>query len=477
MPASVMAARSISTDLLVEALGRWHGGGPLYQSLAHAIRALVMDGSLPLGARLPAERRLAIQLGTSRTTVSLAYSLLRAQRYLVSQRGSGSYTSLPDGQDRVRTIGWTPDPQGCGENLDLTITALPAPSPDMAIATAQALVELPRYITGHGYDPGGLMGLRVAIAEAHSRRGLATAPDQIMITNGALHGLWLMLQLVVDSGARVLTECPTYPNALDAIRGARGRAVPLHVTVDEWRPEPVTDAIRRLRPRLVYVIADFHNPTGRLMPEDSRAALVSAAERTGTLVVSDEATTDLGLGGVTVPPSLACYGGPRSVVTLGTMSKSFWGGLRIGWVRAAPATIRRLSELRAAQDLASSVMDQLTAEQLLGRAATIICERRELLTHRRDFMAAALARHVPQWRFRLPPGGMALWVDLGVPAAKALTQAASRMGVHLVPGGRFSVCPGMLDNFIRIPYTAPEPVLAEAAGRLAQAWARARADD
>src|SRR6185437_4081849 len=464
----VTAIRSVSADLLVDALGNWQHNQPRYQSLAATIRSLVTSGFLPLDTRLPAERRLAERLGVSRTTISLAYSLLRSESYLYSRGGSGSYISIPFDQEQIRLIGWTPDVRAEGNDIDLTIAALPAPEPEITAASRDAIAELPAHTAAHGYDSAGLPSLREAVAKRFCQRDLPTSPDQIMITNGALQALWLAVRLATGPGERVLTQCPTYPNALDVIRAIKGRPVPIHM--DEWRPDALTAAIRQVNPRVAYVIADFHNPTGQVMPEDSRAALVSCAEQTDTLVISDETLADLAIDDRPMPLPVAAWGAAGRVVTIGSVSKTFWAGLRIGWVRADPSTIQRLTELRATVDLGTPIVDQLIAKHLLDRATDIMPKRLASLASHRDLLAGELSSRLPGWRFTVPSGGLMLWIDLGSPVAKRLAAAARRKGVHLIPGERFGISPGTLENFIRIPYTLPEPMLAEAVRRLAHIW-------
>jgi DNA-binding transcriptional MocR family regulator len=148
------------------------------------------------------------------------------------------------------------------------------------------------------------------------------------------------------------------------------------------------------------------------------------------------------------------------------MSKGFWAGLRIGWIRAAPATVARLVGARASLDLAGPVIEQLASAELLARADAILPARRAELRARRDALAAALP---PAWHAPLPPGGLTLWVELDAPRSTALAAVADRHGVRVAAGPRFGV-DGAFERFVRLPYTLPEPVLAEAAARLQLAW-------
>jgi DNA-binding transcriptional MocR family regulator len=235
----------------------------------------------------------------------------------------------------------------------------------------------------------------------------------------------------------------------------------------------VEATLRQAAPRLAYVIADHHNPTGHVATAAERAALVDAARRTGTLVVVDETLAELTLdplavAGPGVAP-VAAYDAGGSVVTIGSASKTWWGGLRVGWVRATPEVVRDLSAVRATGDLATAVLEQLVVAQLLGQGEEPLRARRRLLAEQRDAALAALADSLPAWRVARPAGGLSLWAELPDPASSALAVAAARHGVHLAPGPRFGV-DGTLERFVRVPFALPAPVLREAIRRLATAY-------
>src|SRR5438067_3807078 len=277
---------------LARLLGRWQGGRstPDYQALAATVRGLLTDGRLSLGVRLPAERDLALALGISRTTVSAAYRTLRESGHLTSRRGAGSWTTMPGGA-RVGHHGlWTPESDT--DLLDLGSAALPAP-PQLAAAAAEALDDLPRYLSGPGYLPSGLVELRAAVAQLFAARGLPTGPDQIMITSGVQHALDLALRLLVPAGQPVLVESPTYPNALAAIVGRRGRVLTHGLADSGWDADLLLATLRQNRPRLAYLVPEFQNPTGHLMDARLRERLAAAAHAAGTDLIVDESFVEL----------------------------------------------------------------------------------------------------------------------------------------------------------------------------------------
>jgi DNA-binding transcriptional MocR family regulator len=447
------------------------GRRPEYVVLANAVRGLLIDGRLALGVRLPAERELAASLGISRTTVTAAYRELRDSGHLSSRRGAGSWTALPAGH-RVGTSGlWTPSDDA--SLIDLGCAAMPAPA-ELAEAATDAIADLAPYTLGAGYQPMGLPVLREVIAAQYTARGLPTDPDQVMVTGGVQQALDLLLRLLVAPGQRALVETPTYPNALSAFTASRARISAYAIGPEGWDEDLLLSTVRAAQARVAYLIPDFHNPTGHLMQTALRERLPSAAHAAGTDLIIDESFVDLALdetlADAAMPPSVAAFDRSARVLTIGGMSKPYWGGLRIGWVRGAAPLIARLAAARVGVDMASPVLDQLVAVQLLRRRDAIVTARRRQLLARRNTLAAALRAELPEWRFVLPGGGMVLWVELDAPVSSALARSAEELGVRVAPGPRFGA-DGTMERFMRLPYTLPEADLVEAVRRLAAARA------
>lgn len=424
-------------------LAPWSGGRPLFPALASGVRALALDGRLAVGVRLPSERSLADALGVSRTTVSAVYDELRAQGWVRSAHGAGTHLAWP-APASVRPDTEADEPAVA---VDLTVASMPAPS-RLLDAVQAATADLVPLLAGHGLHPFGLPALRRAVAEHLGRRGLATDPDQVMITGGALAGWDLLLRTVTRPGQRVLVEQPTYPAVLDAVRAHHLRPLALPVDAGGWGTPPRGGAV------LAHVTPDAQNPTGLLADADQRRALLAALERAGAgAVVVDETFADLVLDG---PAPVPLGGLHDRVITLGSMSKAFWAGLRVGWVRADPALLRRLAQQRASVDLAGPVLDQLVAARLLADAETLLDERRAWLRDSRDALVAALARHLPAWEVEVPRAGLVLWVAMPAPSATRLASHALDLGLRLSAGPRFTLN-GTADRWLRLPFTlAPD---------------------
>lgn len=467
-----MATRVIGASSLARDLGRWRSADeddsrksvrPAYLALAEGIRLLIHDGRAPLGVALPSERDLAGTLGVSRTTITSTYSLLREHGYLISRQGSRSTVALPpavqhDGTRPARSIvAMMTQPEL--PTVDMTYAAMAAPM-EMQDAYSAALQGIPAYLGTHGMDPVGVLPLREAIARRYTERGLPTEPDQILVTLGAQHGLRLLLNVLTAPAARVLIDHPTYPNAIEAIRdvGARPVPVPLRPESPEsgWDLDGIRSAARQTAATLAYLVPDYNNPTGLLLDADGRAELAAIARETRMTVVIDESMVDLNLDNATPPPPVAAFARGTEVVTIGSASKSFWGGLRVGWIRTNQSLITKLLNIRSTVDLGTPVMDQLATSYLLEQADTILTRRRDQLRAQRTALVEALAEQLPEWRIDLGGGGMSVWAQLPAPVSTALAATAPNHGVLLAAGPRFGV-QGAFERFLRLPFTHQEP--------------------
>lgn len=440
---------------------------PAYVGLADALIELIGDGRIGLDVRLPSERDLTEALGVSRTTVTRAYAHLRDHRYAEARQGSGTFTRVPHGQARVHDRVLTPGiARGDLDAIDLNCAAASAP-PGIAAAFAEAAVELPAYLGGHGYFPAGLPALQAAIAATYDARGLPTDPDQVMVTAGALAAAAIVGQAFSGPRDRVLVESPVYPNATEAIRfsGARLKAMP--VDPGGWDLDAVGAALREARPTLAYLVPDFQNPTGHLMSETQRATYADHLRASGTVAVVDEAHQALALDGQEMPRPFAAF--DDRTITLGSASKAYWGGLRLGWIRAPHGAMERLTTARLALDLGAPVMEQLVLTRLLASGDDVVERHRDRLREQRDALLSALAEHLPSWRWHRPSGGLAVWCELPHGSGTAVSVEAERRGVVVAPGPVFAA-EGGLDRFVRIPWSKPPAELAEAVRRLAAAW-------
>ncbi|MFH9670831.1 PLP-dependent aminotransferase family protein [Streptomyces sp. NPDC017405] len=447
----------------VAALGDWRTRSePLARALAAAVREAVIDGRLPAGTRLPSERELARALRLSRGTVVAALSLLRADGWLRTRHGSGSAVRLP-ARLTERTSPWSLDRGGApGADLDLTLAVTAAPHDAYRAALARAAELSGPLLVDSGTATVGLPRLRALLADRYTRAGLATRPEQILVTAGAQAALTLLLdQLHTDRTAPVLVENPAYPGALAVLRARRARLLPLPVTTpDGWDTAHLAATVRRHRPRLAYLVPDFHNPTGAHMDTATRREVAALADRHELTVIADETMRELDLR---TPPGTEPHLAGARVIQIGSTSKILWSGLRVGWLRATAELVRqlRLNPLQA--QLAPPPLEQLIAAELLGAPLPdLLADRRARLRAQRDHLAGLLAG--TGWTYTVPAGGLTLWLRLDGtgPRATDLAARAAARGLALTPGPRFAADRTTLTRHLRLPFTATPETLTRA---------------
>jgi DNA-binding transcriptional MocR family regulator len=467
-------AMKVSAQRVVSLLGAWAAGpGPLYERLARALAAAMDRGELGAGAVLPTERELARRLAVSRTTVVGAYGLLKDERRLESRQGRGTWVAGPAGGPSAERAFSTELYAGIlgGDDglIDLTAACPPPTSIVAEVVERTSGPALASVIGGRGYLPAGLPALREAIAAHLEGEGLPTQPDQVLVTSGAQQAMVLVSQMLGEPGQTVLVEEATFPGILDVARGAGMR--PVGIPLDEGGivPGALEDLLERVRPRFAYLIPSHQNPTGSVLSAARSRRVAELAARYRVPVVEDHALRQLLLDDRPLPPPIATHGGEGSVLTIGSVSKVLWAGLRVGWIRAPRPTIERLMRLKITADLGSAVIAQNVAAALMPRMAEAIEERRRFLRDGHDTMTASLSEHLPDWSWTPPRGGCTLWVRMPHGDARGFAQVAQRCGVAVVPGQVLSAEGGHADR-LRLPFVHDPPVIAEAVRRLARAW-------
>ncbi|TVL88610.1 PLP-dependent aminotransferase family protein [Streptomyces sp. SAJ15] len=470
---------------LVELLpDNWAHHGALYRGLADALARLIDEDDLVPDARLPSERGLAAALSVSRSTVVAAYDELRAAGVLVSRRGSGTRVVRQAGGGRSR-----PDhrllrgaadsvfarlSQGPGSVISLAYAA-DAGAPELVDALQEVMAQdLPHLLEGAGYHPRGLPGLRERIAAHLTGLGLPTAPEAVVVTTGAHQAIALAARMYLRAGSTVVVESPSWPGCFDLFSGLGARVVGVPLDEEGMRPDLLAATLDECRPDLLFVMPCYHNPTGRLMSAARRRRIVELAGRHGVVVIEDLAYSGRLGPAAELPPPMSAFAAPDDeVLTIGSLSKSVWGGLRVGWVRADVPVAARLARHKALADLGTPALDQAIAARLLPRLAELEHTRAQSAARRLRHLTGLLAGSVPDWRWDPPDGGSALWIELPGVDARVFAQVALRHGVEVVPG-RATDPSGRHDTYIRLPFTYPVDVLTEAVGRLARAWADLR---
>ena len=465
----------------LQMLGDWaRGEGPLYLRLAGAIRAGIERGDLAAGVRLPAQRVLARWLEVSRTTVVMAYESLSAEEWLEGRQGSGTTVrrsaarapATRRGAAAVlssRNVVFRGLVERSGAEIEFTgahFDGMPEVFDQVWKEARPDLVKLQR---SHGYLPLGLPDLRAAIAAHLEGAGLPTRVEQVLVTSGAQQAIALVANLLIEAGDPVLLEDPTYLGAIDAFASFGARLIGVPLAPEGLRAEAVREAVARTSPRLLYLVPTGHNPTGDVLPESTRRGILRGLEGSGVVVVEDMTLADLTLD-ARVPPPLAAFTRDVPVLTVGSLSKLFWGGLRVGWIRGPEPLIARLSRLKVVSDLSSSLVSQAVAIHVLERARELTTIRRRQVKSGLEHAVRLLGKHLPDWTYRRPAGGLSLWVRIPAGDVAELGELALRRGVAIVPGTVNSP-EGRWPDHLRLPFVSSPGTMEEGLRRIADAWA------
>lgn len=353
--------------------------------------------------------------------------------------------------------------------------ASPLVLPDLTREAANALSRY-RSETLQYAPRAGLPELRSWIAEHMRADGAVVNSENILITNGAKHALELVCRALLDEGDAVVVTAPTYFSAIPILRSYGAH----FIEVDQDQDGMDVDALaalleqrrrdRQPRPKFIYDVPDFHNPTGVTMTLARRKTLIALAARHAIAIVEDSPYRKVRFEGESVP-SLKSLDDAGVVIHLGTFAKLVAPGLRVGWVAAAPALIARMAQLKT--DAGSSPLTQRIILEFCtasGRLGAHIRAVQEQYRANRDHMIAALQHVSPQLSFTKPLGGYYLWLMLP-PAVSGdeLAAAAQRAGVIAIAGSRFYATSdaGHPRNRLRVAYShASLEEIDEGVGRL-----------
>ncbi len=341
----------------------------------------------------------------------------------------------------------------------------PAPEtfPTDALADIAAEVIRTDAATALQYAPTpGLPGLRDVLTERiAATQGRRPADDELLVTSGGIDALALIGRALLDQGDLVGVEAPTYLGAITAFRGYEAEICEIDVDLSPGEAAGIdVDALDGLlragrRPKLIYVIPDHHNPTGVGLGADKRARLVELCRHHGILLIEDVAYRELG-DDATAPPSLWSLG-PDVVVQMGTFSKTFFPGVRLGWAVGPAAVVAEMVTAKQNSDQCAGALGQRLVEEHIRRGGydAQLPRSRALYRERRAAMLDACAAHLPPGvTWTRPSGGFFTWLTgPGAFDAAATTGRAEAAGVAYVPGAPFYAGAGRGTNQIRLAYS------------------------
>jgi len=450
------------------------GHGSLARRLAHGLRHLVLAGVFPSGWQLPPERMLATRLSVSRTTITQALDELRGEDLLQSVQGSGTYVTGP------------PDAAPLGTRIAEHLVS--GPGIDLAKGEAPDLSHLPPIgldmaqlnatCGGAAVNAAGLPAMRRAVAGLYNHGGITgqprtTAPQQIHVTAGSHQGSYLLLSALAARGRTVAVAEWSYPGIFDVLAGCRLRAAPVRLDRSGMVPAALDDVIRRERPAAVYVQAGPQIPTGQTARLARVRALARVLDQHGVPVIEDTTVAAVDFSGTASMVADHCR--TAMVASTGSLSKTCWSGIRLGWIRAPLAILEKTVLRHLGSDLGPSIPSQLLALELLPHLDTIAAERRQRLAVAVDSALEQLNRVLPDASLTRPDGGSILWLRLPVPDTAPLVDDARRYGVRVAPGSihRADKAPG---PFLRVDVDRHPELVREGIDRLARAWEQVRTD-
>ena len=448
---------------------------PLYVQLCDQLRALVHGGDLRPGDRIPASRELAQHLGVHRTTVANAYAELESEGLIEGHVGRGTFiranwrplqiappppSLVPGGAIRWESL--FADERG-DDALDRLLRAMPASGISFVVAHPPAesfpLAEMRsccnavlrregarilQYGATDGYPP-----LRKALLELLRTEGLQAREENLLITDGCQQALDLICKAFLRPGDAVILENPTYPGTIALLNAARARCLGVPVRTEDGPGATLgldLDALEQTlaanRVKLMFLMPDFHNPTGLSMSLAARRRLLEIASKHQVPIVEDHIYARL-LGRGERLPSLKQLDRANVVMQTDSVSKIAFPGLRLGWMVAPANVIERLRVVKQSTDLHTDQLSQAVVAEFTRRGLLVrhVERVRKMCGSRLAATEEALVRHMPaETRWTHPTGGMSIWLELppGFDANELLVRARER-GVVFAPGRYFYV--------------------------------------
>jgi len=473
---------------------------PVYLQISRSIKDMILKGTLPENFRLPPERTLAGSLGVHRTTVINAYRELKSDGLVDSHVGRGTAvlggarpeSKAPDfaalrWSQLIRASAAETQDQLLRDLLDLTdhsgviILSLGLPAPELIP------VDTVRRISAEVLEEGGpsallhsptegLASLRSALARLMQNRGIPCPSSEVLVTSGSQQAIDILARVFVDPGDPIVVEEPSYFGALRAFRAAQARLIGVPTDAKGMRTDMLEALLARQRPKFIYTLPTYQNPSGALMSMDRRRHLLELAYRYRVPIVEDDLYCDLRYEGEAIPP-IKALDRNGFVIYVSSFSKILFPGLRVGWMAAPSDIARQIVLTKQVIDLHTTTFGQMVMERFLrgGAFEKHVRSVRAEYERRRDTMDEALRAHMPRGvSWEKPHGGFYFWCRFpGSVSRSLLLTLARETGVSYLPG---SACfpRDTVDNYIRLNFSLTRPeLLSEGVARLAAAFRRA----
>lgn len=472
---------------------------PIYMQIKEQIQRMILTNKIPPGYSLPPERKLAAMLGVNRSTVLKAYQELKAYGFIDSHIGKGTFVLRVGHENNLRparqinTISWYQffnkrfsemnesiissimDISG-GSNMISFAGGIAAPElyPIKQIEEIykellkESAAEMLQNTAVEGYYP-----LRESIGKLLMERGINAPTKEIMILSGSQQGLDYASRVFLEAGDTVIVEEPTYLGAIQIFRSHGIRVIGVPVDGQGICTDILESYLIRLKPKLIYTLPTYQNPTGIVMSMERRYKLLDLAYRYQIPIIEDDPYGELRYDGDFLPPlkALDKYG---YVIYLSTFSKTLFMGFRIGWIVASPQVISKFALMKQFTDLQANTTSQWVLDSFLrkGFYQSHLSKVQKEYKVKRDIMNEALKKYNPfniQWY--KPNGGFYIWCRLPDEIRQSvLIGKAAKKGISYIPGEAFSLDGAAYRNYIRLNYTyASHEQIVEGIKRLMEA--------
>lgn len=444
-----------------------NGKESLYVQLYDVLREAILCGQLTEGYLLPPVRRLAAETGINAGTVVSAYRLLEKNGYIRAKRGSGFYVTdilmqSDEREDTREESTFLPHMTPAGDGIDL-LSASPSPEYIRVTDFKRVINEVLDRDGGYafGYQDGqGYYPLRQAMAGYLTKCGVRATADDVHIISGAQQGIDIVAKAVLSFGDYVLVERPTYAGAIGAFRSRGAKIIDAPMTEDGIDMDAVEDALRRFRPKLIYVMPNIQNPTGYSYASAKKNRLLGLARRYQTLILEDDYISELDYSDEKMAPLKALDRDER-VIYCKSFSKMFMPGLRLGFLVVPKRKRARILAVKQQSDGSTAGLTQRAFDLYLRNGIWAKHSRSiyNVYRARREEMAALLHKYLPDTVTVYPArGGLTYWLRLpsGI-SAKRTAQTLAERGVLVQEGSAFFVSTGH-DSFLRVSFAAEEGV-------------------
>jgi 2-aminoadipate transaminase len=427
------------------------GGAPLYLQIVDAIEKAIRVGQINIGQRLPAERTFADRLRVSRTTVTAAYRELEARGLLRGFVGRGTLVVASPADAGSEALSWSQRSSAMARQAnylsyvhhqtDVVPFELGWQDPSLyPTENLNALLrELAQTASSDLYappSPAGDRALQQALARWLEARGIRVNADNVLVTAGAQQGLNILARAFIGPGDVVLTERPTFLGALMAFRWAGADVVGVPSDDAGLQCDALEEMLARHRPKLIYLMPTFQNPTGAILSRERRQQVLDIAARYRVPIIESDLYGDIYFD-QKPPPPLRAMDKLDAVIYQGSFSKIAAPSLRVGWLVVPKGALPALLAAKAFEDLHTPTLTQrlvarfLDSKHLDRHLASMRAECRR----RRDHLIGLLHEHIPILQFRAPAGGYYLWARLPPPlTTDDLLPAAAARGVAIRGG-------------------------------------------